>query len=194
MLGVDDSIPLIGMCGRFDLQKDHHNFLAAAGVLRALLPDAQFVLWGKGVDRENPLLSTWIAEEGLAPAVHLLGFRTDSSRLNAALDIATLSAAYGEAFPNVVGEAMACAIPCAVTDVGDAAYIVGETGRVVPAGDPEALAAAWAELLSLPAAERSALGAQARERIEEVFSLEKMGAAYAQLYRDIIGDADGADS
>jgi glycosyltransferase involved in cell wall biosynthesis len=194
MLGVDDCIPLIGMCGRFDLQKDHHNFLAAAGVLRALLPDAQFVLWGKGVDRENPLLSTWIAEEGLAQAVHLLGFRTDSPRLNAALDVATLSAAYGEAFPNVVGEAMACAVPCVVTDVGDAATIVGETGRVVPAGNPEALAAAWADLISLPAAERGALGTEARERIERFFSLEKMGAAYAQLYRDIIGDADGADS
>jgi glycosyltransferase involved in cell wall biosynthesis len=193
-LGVDDSIPLIGMCGRFDLQKDHHNFLAAAGLLRALLPDAQFVLWGKGVDLENPHLSAWIAEEGLGQAVHLLGFRTDSPRLNAALDVATLSAAYGEAFPNVVGEAMACAVPCVVTGVGDAAYIVGETGRVVPPGSPEALAAAWAELLSLPAAERKALGTAARKRVENLFSLEKMGAAYAQLYRDIIGDADGADS
>jgi glycosyltransferase involved in cell wall biosynthesis len=194
MLGVDDSIPLIGMCGRFDLQKDHHNFLAAAGLLRALLPDAQFVLWGKGVDLENPHLSAWIAEEGLGQAVHLLGFRTDSPRLNAALDVATLSAAYGEAFPNVVGEAMACAVPCVVTGVGDAAYIVGETGRAVPPGSPEALAAAWAELLSLPAAERKALGTAARKRVENLFSLEKMGAAYAQLYRDIIGDADGADS
>jgi len=194
MLGVDDSVPLIGMCGRFDPQKDHHNFLAAAGVLHTRLPNAQFVLWGKGMDRENPLLSAWIAEQGLDHVVHLLGFRTDSSRLHAALDVATLSAAYGEAFPNVVGEAMACAVPCVVTDVGDGAHIVGETGRSVPPGNPEALAAAWAELLSLPAAERRALGNEARNRIEDLFSLEKMGAAYAGLYRDIIGDADSPRS
>jgi glycosyltransferase involved in cell wall biosynthesis len=109
----------------------------------------------------------------------------------AALDLAGLSSAYGEAFPLVVGEAMACEVPCVVTDVGDSAALVGETGRVVPGSDPLALAGAWADLLSLPAGALEALGQQARQRILRLFSLEKMVRAYSQLYRDIIAGGAG---
>jgi len=186
MLGVDDTTPLLGMCGRFDPQKDHHNFLSAAGILHTLFPDAQFVLWGNGMDRENLLLSAWIAGEGLENNVHLLGFRTDSSRLDAALDVATLSAAYGEAFPNVIGEAMASGVPCVVTDVGDSASIVGPTGRVVPPRDPHALAAAWADLLNLPWEKRLELGQEARQRVADCFEIAQIARSYAVLYREMM--------
>jgi glycosyltransferase involved in cell wall biosynthesis len=188
-LGVDETSPLIGMCGRFDLQKDHNNFFRAAGILHATRPDANFVLWGRGVDSANSLLAKWISAEDLQASVHLLGFRTDSQHINAALDIGTLSAAYGEAFPNVIGEAMSCGIPCVVTDVGDSAKIVGNTGRVVPPRQPEALAAAWQELLQLDPEERAGLGGRARQRVMDLFSLDRMADAYAELYRDIIGGA-----
>ena len=63
------------------------------------------------------------------------------------MDIAGNSSAYGEAFAQAIGEAMACGVPCVVTDVGDSARIVDTTGRTVPPRDPAAMAAAWHELL-----------------------------------------------
>lgn len=185
-LGLDETTPLIGMCARFDPQKDYENFVRAAGILHRALPQAQFVLWGKGVDCENRLFTSWIAAQGLEKFIHLLGFRTDSARLDAALDLATLSAAYGEAFPNVIGEAMACGVPCVVTTVGDSASIVGESGRAVPPRNSQALAEAWLDLLNLPRPERLELGQAARRRVAERYDIEKVARRYAGLYQDII--------
>ena len=99
-----------------------------------------------------------------------------------ALDVATLCSAAGEAFPLVVGEAMACGVPCVVTDLGDCSYLVGETGRVVRPRDPEALAAAWEEMVLLGPDGRRRLGREARRRIEREFSLRRVAAEYAALY------------
>jgi glycosyltransferase involved in cell wall biosynthesis len=117
---------------------------------------------------------------------HLLGPVDNIPRLMSALDIAT-SSSIVEGFPNVVGEAMASGVPCVVTDVGDCALIVGDSGRVVAPRDPEALAAAWAELLELPDGERLALGAKARERVKDNFSIGSVVAAYESLYREMTG-------
>ena len=99
-----------------------------------------------------------------------------------ALDVATLCSAAGEAFPLVVGEAMACGVPCVVTDLGDCSYLVAETGRVVPPRDSEALAAAWEEMVLLGPDGRHRLGREARRRIEREFSLRRVAAEYAALY------------
>jgi glycosyltransferase involved in cell wall biosynthesis len=106
-------------------------------------------------------------------------------RLTAALDISTTTSAYGEGFPNVVGEAMACAVPCAVTDVGDSALIVHDTGKVVPPRDPSALAEAWHALVALGAEGRRKLGAAARQRVERNFSLPVVVARYQSLYEEL---------
>jgi glycosyltransferase involved in cell wall biosynthesis len=106
-------------------------------------------------------------------------------RLTAALDVATTTSAYGEGFPNVVGEAMACGIPCVVTDVGDSALIVGSTGKVVPTRDPDALAAAWRALLDSGTETRMRLGLAARRRVEEHFSLPHIVTRYQLLYEEM---------
>jgi len=185
-LGLDDHTLLIGLCARFDPQKDHKNFIRTVGILHTRMPAVHFLLWGKGVDPANAALVSWIRAAGVESNVHLLGLRNDSPRLTAAIDLACLGSAYGEALPLVVGEAMASEVPCVVTNVGDSALLVGETGLVVPVSDPRALASACAALLGEPPEERQVLGRKARQRILDHYSLDTMVAAYAGLYRDII--------
>jgi len=98
------------------------------------------------------------------------------------LDISSSSSSSGEAFPNVIGEAMACGVPCVVTDVGDSAYVVGDTGQVVPPCNPQALADGIIQLLDLPKCERQALGNRSRKRIEENFTLDEIVRQYETFY------------
>src|SRR5205823_8210436 len=139
--------------------KDHRTFLAAAARLAASEPRARFVLSGTGTEPANRELTDAIARLGLADRVVLLGERHDMPAFFAALDICALSSAYGEGCPNVLGEAMACGVPCVATDVGDSAAVIGDTGVVVPARDPAALAAGIERLIGLGAGGRQALGA-----------------------------------
>jgi glycosyltransferase involved in cell wall biosynthesis len=110
----------------------------------------------------------------------------------AALDIPTLSSACGEGFPNVLGEAMACGLPCVATDNGDAAELLGRTGMVVPPRDPRALAAAWEALIALGPEARRSRGREARARIVRDYGLGLTVARYESLYDDIA--AQGAAS
>lgn len=116
-LGLTDQTPLVGLIGRFDPQKNHAGFFEAAGVLHRRMPQVHFVLAGQGVDLSNAALMQTITQAGVLANTHLLGLRNDIPALMATLDVLA-SSSYGEAFPNVLGEAMACGVPCAVTDVG----------------------------------------------------------------------------
>jgi len=127
-LGIEVDTPLVGLIGRFDPQKNQAGFFEAAGVLHRRMPHAHFVLAGQGIDVSNAALMQAAARAGVLAKSHLLGLRNDIPALMAAVDVLA-SSSYGEAFPNVLGEAMACGVPCVVTDVGDSAYIVGDTGR-----------------------------------------------------------------
>lgn len=186
-LGLPLETLLIGAVGRFDPQKDYPMLIAAAGWLHAAHPDIHFLLCGKGLSAKNAELTGWIEARGMQKHFHLLGQRSDMPRITAGLDLATSSSAYGEAFSNVIGEAMACEVPFVATDVGDAALILGETGKVVPPREAAALAAAWNALLSLPAGEFAVLGTAARQRVEQNFSLPLVAGQYAALYRELAG-------
>jgi glycosyltransferase involved in cell wall biosynthesis len=189
-LGLPENIYLVGMAARYNPQKDHANFIRAASLLAQERQNVRFLLWGNNVDNANKALTELIASMNLQNSVLMLGQRMDTPRLFAALDIGTLSSAYGEAFPQVVGEAMACAVPCVVTDVGDAAFIVGDTGRVVPPQEPQSLANAWNELLSLPKSDSAVLGMAARDRVENLFNQEKTTQKYSKFYQDIIASRE----
>ena len=186
-LGISEMAPLVGLIARFDPQKNHQVFLKAAGQLHLQQADVHFLLAGEGVEESNPAIRKWVRQFGVTEVTHLLGLRQDIPGLTAALDIASSSSSYGEAFPNVIGEAMACGVPCAVTDVGDSAYIVGDTGRVVPPGDMAGLAAAWAQLLAMPDTERRALGQRARARVAEHFEIGAVVARYEAFYEELAG-------
>lgn len=187
-LGIPEDTLLIGLVARFDRQKDHHNFVQAAARFVRQFPDVHFLLCGSGVTSENKELCDWIRGAGLERLCHLLGRRDDVPRLTAALDIAT-SSSLGESFCNAIGEAMACGVPCVVTDVGDSAWLVGNTGRVVPPMNPEALAGAWRELVEDPNARRE-LGLAARHRVQDYFDLPLIVRQYERLYEEIAECAD----
>lgn len=182
VLGVPIDAPLIGTVGRLHPMKDYGTFFAAAHRLSKGLPRARFVLAGEGLSADEAQVAQWVEEAGLAGCVHLLGQRDDVSALYNTLDV-FVSSSNSEGFPNVLIEAMACGVPCVATDVGDSALIVGKTGRIVPPRAPEALADAVTQLLLLPAAERTRLGLEARERVRQKFSIESIGEQYANLYR-----------
>lgn len=181
-LGLSEETFLIGLIARYHPMKDHANFIRAAVLLSKNFSKVHFILAGTNVDHNNHTLLKMIKDLGLFKQIHLLGERHDVPLLTSALDIASLASAYGEAFPLIIGEAMSCGIPCVVTDVGDAAWIVGNTGRVVSPRNPEALANAWKELIVLGSESREILGKAARARIIECFSLDSVVHQYESLY------------
>lgn len=187
-LGITPSAPVAGLVARFHPQKDHAGFLRAALRLAGRIPDSSFLLAGHGIDWKNSMLRDAIESAGHRDRFRLIGPRDDVARLCAAFDVAVSSSSYGEGFPNAVGEAMACGVPCVVTDVGDSAWVVGDTGRVVPPRDSEALAAAVGELLSMSPGERKELGKVARRRIVEHFELSSVVHRYEQLYLELTSD------
>ncbi len=185
-LGIPRSSPLIGLVARFDPHKDHETFVGAAARVHRRFPDAHFLLVGHHVDRDNQALNGWVDAGGIRGVCHLLGARDDVARLTAACDVA-VSSSFGEGFSNAIGEAMACGVPCAVTDVGDSSSIVGDAGIVVPPRNPEALAGAIGDLLSLDTGARRSLGLAARQRIGDNFELARVVKRYEDLYGELTG-------
>jgi glycosyltransferase involved in cell wall biosynthesis len=184
-LGVAPATLLVGMIARVDPMKDHPTFLAAAARVAATEADAAFLLAGRGTE-SLPVPSA------LAGRCHALGERRDLPEILPALDLAVLSSAFAEGFPNVIGEAMAAGVPCIATDVGDAAAIIGDTGAIVPPRDPAALADAILAWLARGAGERAAAGAAARQRIVDRYSLASVVARYEALYAEFAAKGPAA--
>ena len=137
-LRIDPSTQLVGMCGRYHPHKGHRDFFESVTRLAARQPDIQFALIGRDVESANAELRSLVDATGHGGRIHLLGEWPDTSSFFPALDLLVLPS-ITEAMPNVVGEAMSCGVPCVVTDVGDAAHLVGDTGMVVPVGNATAM-------------------------------------------------------
>jgi glycosyltransferase involved in cell wall biosynthesis len=188
-LGIAGEAPVIGIAGRFVPLKNHRPFVEAARIVAERCPEARFLMAGDGVDRENADLMRWIEVTGYADRFYLLGRRSDMADVLAATDIVALTS-NTEAFPLVVGEAMATGVPCVSTDVGDAGWLIGETGRVVPRDDPERFAEALLDLLGMDAGERQELGCRARRRMEQEFEIGHVAARYDALWHALATGAD----
>ncbi len=187
-LGIPRSAAVIGMFARFHPQKDHRGFFEATNILHKVRPDVHFLLAGNDIDESNAILMDWVRQANVESVTHLLGPRRDTQRLFAALDIYAISSGYGEAFPLAGGEAMACEVPCVVTNLGDSAYLVGDTGRVVPPSNPAALAQGCAELLDMSESDRRELGLLARRRIKALFDIRSVTKRYEELYHGLWRD------
>lgn len=172
-LGIAASEKLVGLVGRLDVMKDHHGFLRAAALVCAQRSDIRFTCVGDGPADYLDELKAFAAKQGIADRVHWLGVRLDMSTVYNALDVLCSSSAFGEGFSNVIGEAMACGVPCVVTDVGDSARIVTSLGETVSPRDADALAQALLRMLERCALEHD-LAARVRQRIESEYSLQRM--------------------
>jgi glycosyltransferase involved in cell wall biosynthesis len=187
-LKIDGNSPLVGLVARYHPQKDHATFIRAAGIIHRSRPNLHFLLCGEGITRDNDELASLIAGAGIGDAVHLLGPRGDIPAIQASLDIASSSSSSGEGFPNIIGEAMSCGVPCVVTDVGDSAEIVGDSGFTVAPSDERGLATAWERILSMKPGERSDISLRARRRIQDNYGIDEITKRYEKLYIDILSN------
>jgi glycosyltransferase involved in cell wall biosynthesis len=170
--GIDEKTVLIGLVGRLDPMKDHTTFLQAVKIFDQKECSVCFVCIGDGKDPYKSEIHSLCRRLGLNGSLIWTGERYDVIAVYNAMDIVTSSSSFGEGFPNVIGEAMACGVPCVVTDVGDSAIIVGETGIIVPPKDPQALADGWRSMLKRLNDKSSSIKEMARARIVSHYSSE----------------------
>jgi len=173
----------VGMVARVDPLKDHPSFIRAADQVARSMPFVRFVLVGEGVLADSGI-RTLLAQMNLTGRFVLEERRDDVQGVMNALDVFCL-ASKSEGFPNVLGEAMACATPAIVTDVGDAREIMGDDRFVAVVEDPTSLAACIMRILALSPDERHALGSAQRLRIESRFDIEQVWRMYRDLYSSI---------
>lgn len=178
-IGVNDFV--IGSLGRFNEVKDHAGFIKSAGLVAARFPHVKFLMIGRDVDHGNIALMADIAATGYADRFVLLGERKDVAGCYRAMDMFCLHS-FTEGFPNVLGEAMSMALPCVTTDAGDAAFLLGGNGIVVPVHEPQALAEALAKVVGKTDAERTTMGQGAYTRIVENFTMKCTETKFKEIY------------
>ncbi|MFH0784038.1 MAG: glycosyltransferase [Pseudomonadota bacterium] len=185
---INQQEKLIGMVARWDPQKDHGNLFSALARLCNRNIKFTCLLTGPGMSSSNIELSAAILKYNLSSYIRLTGPRQDIPAIMNALDLHVLSSSYGEAFPNVVAEAMACGTPCVVTRVGDTSLIVGETGWLVPPRDSDALAHALQQALIASNDSNSwpKRQTECRNRIEERFRLDQMVRSYQRTWESVV--------
>lgn len=190
-IGVrSDAQKVIGHFARFHPMKDHATFLRAIGSVLREKPDVHVMLAGQGVEYSNPQLAS-LVDPDKRGRVHMLGNRSDIEALMPGVDIFCLSS-WSEAFPNVLGEAMSCGVPCVSTDVGDSSKIVGDTGLIVPPRCPDALRAALIEAIEWRDDDLNRLRRAARQRILTHYSFDAMLKRYDDLYADCLREGAAA--
>jgi glycosyltransferase involved in cell wall biosynthesis len=177
--GLNGGTPRLVTVGRLKAPKDFGTLTRAL----AALPSGSFeaLIVGDGPDR--PRVEAEVERFGLVQAVRLLGERPDVPELLASSDVFVLASA-SEGLPVSVAEAMAAGLPVVASAVGGVPELVvdGETGLLVPPGDPELLASALGSLLADPGLRRR-MGSSGRERAEELFDLAAFLRAHVELYR-----------
>lgn len=185
-LGTSSDTFVFAHAGRGDPQKDHRTLALAFNSVLSHRRDACLLLCGVDLEPGNAYFEALPFTTDARRSVIALGARDDLPELWQGCDAFVLSS-IDEGFPNVVAEAMAGGMPCIVTDVGDAAYIVGETGYVVPPSDPEALARAMTAMMSLTPSDQRTKGAAAKHRVASKFTLDRMVEGFNKIWCDVVG-------
>ncbi len=184
-LGLADEL-LFGCVARLDPLKGHRVLLEAFAKASSAMPGARLLLVGTGMEWGNPAFRAIVPRELDQQRLIPVGPADDVASWLAAVDVAVMPSLV-EGFPNALGEAMACGLPCIASDAGDARDVLAGHGEIVPAGDVATLAEAMIRGHRLEPSRRRSIGLGARARIADRYSLERMTESYASVYRRLAG-------
>lgn len=184
-LRLPEDALIVGMTARYHPHKDHPNFIRAAAIVRKTKPDVYFVLAGRGLDKSNAFIRGLAEDLDLRDRLIMLGEHCSVETLLPAFDVYCLSSS-AEGFPNSLGEAMSCGVPCVSTDAGASSEVIGEDGWIVPTRNSEMLATAVTDALQKSSTEREVIGQRARARVVQQFSLSAVAERYAEVYRSAL--------
>ncbi|WP_137389345.1 glycosyltransferase [Rhodoligotrophos defluvii] len=179
-LGISAERVIVGSVSRYHPMKSPQDLVLALAELLADGHDVHGVFIGPG-HSEGPV-SQVARELGIHDRITVWEAERSVREIMPGLDVHVISSTWGESFSLATAEAMACGVPAVVTDLGDCAFLVGETGQVAIPGQPGSLAAALAPLIKMSKHERRALGLRARQRVIERFSIAQFLNKYAELY------------
>jgi glycosyltransferase involved in cell wall biosynthesis len=182
-LNIAPDVFVIGNVGRYHPMKDHETFLAAAVQIARKFETVCFLLVGKGVSFQNEKFKSWIPEE-LRKRFYLIGESDNLPGIYNSMDVFCHSA-WSEAFPNVLGEAMAVGVPSVATDVGDCSLLLSGIGTLVPAKSHLRLSEALGKLVLMSKADREQIGNLSRSRIIDHYSLSFVAKEYIKIYRSL---------
>lgn len=176
-LGAESGF-LVGGVGRLSRQKGWDVLCRAADLVAAERPDVVFVVVGDGEEKDA------LVEDSGCARIRFLGYRPEASSLLAGMDLVAMPSRF-EGLPLVAIEAMHAGRAIVGARVGGVPEVIGDSGVLVPAEDPRALAEAIVELAGDPE-RRAALGARARERARSRFTPERMAEETAAVYEAVL--------
>jgi glycosyltransferase involved in cell wall biosynthesis len=182
LFGIRGKSTVVAMVARAHPMKTPEVLVEAVIRARARGHDLHLLMVGKGMDSPKGLAARLIAENLAPEHVTLSDERHDVPEWLPGVDILAVPSSWGEGFPNILGEAMACGVACVSTDVGDSAYVLERSGLIVPPGDAVELAHALERLDRLGPSGRMMLGRAARARAVANFSIDNVADQYAALY------------
>lgn len=187
LIGADREDFVVAMVARYHPMKNYSCFIEAIARASRSLPRMRAVCIGSGVASADSPLRSLIGKWRLEDRFLLMSERTDLEQIYPGIDLLCLTSSWGEGFPNVLGEAMACGVPCVATDVGDAAAVIGDTGFLVRPESPQEVAERIVAFSRLDREARAKLCDGARRRVEQMYSMPAIAEKYMQVYREMLG-------
>lgn len=184
-VGLPDGVKIVGILANCTIYKDYPTFVRAARIVTDMVKNVHFISIGEDHTSEGAAAKEAVRQLGLEKVFHFLGTREDVPALLAGLDV-MCSSSVTEGFPGAIAEAMACGVPCVVTDVGDSQRVVGDKGIVVPPGNPQELAGGIVSMLKVDAAVRQPMSLAIRGRIVQNFGVAAMVKGHERLYDSLL--------
>lgn len=186
-LSVPEGVTVLGHVARFHPMKNHKGFIRTiAPILRRKRGKLFCIMAGTNVDLNNRELVDLINELNVSNYFLLLGERADLKNVYHLFDFLVSPSLWGEGFPNVVGEAMSCGIPCIVSQVGQSSDIVGDCGYVYLPTQPDQLIACIETALQLTEEKYQELSEKCVKTIQHHYAIKTISDKYTKIYEKLV--------